>query len=73
MGSYGGAETCELVGFYLLYRLQHLDLDVGLYRDDGLAVTRQTPRNVEIRKKKVCKIFNKNGLKITIEATKKDR
>ncbi|GFR64589.1 DNA polymerase [Elysia marginata] len=39
MGSFDGAETCELVGLYLLSQLQHLDIKVGLYRDDGLAVT----------------------------------
>ena len=29
---------CELVGLYLLSQLQRLDINVGLYRDDGLAV-----------------------------------
>ena len=36
MGSYDGAETCELVGCYLLSQLK-------LYRDDGLAVLNQIP------------------------------
>ncbi|XP_072050354.1 uncharacterized protein [Amphiura filiformis] len=38
MGSFDGAETCELVGLYLLSQLQHIDINVGLYRDDGLAI-----------------------------------
>ena len=44
MGSWDGAEVCELVGLFLLSKLQHLALNVGLYRDDGLAVTRLRPR-----------------------------
>ena len=39
MGSYDGAETCELVGSFLLSQLQDLNINVGLYRDDGLAIT----------------------------------
>ena len=34
MGSYDGAETCELVGSFLLSFLQDLNLNVELYRDD---------------------------------------
>ena len=39
MGSFDGAKTCELVGSFLLSQLQHLNINVGLYRDDGLAIT----------------------------------
>ena len=39
IGSYDGAETCELVGSFLLSQLQNLDVNIGLYRDDGLAVS----------------------------------
>ena len=40
MGSFDGAEVCELVGLYILSKLQALlgQANVGLYRDDGLAV-----------------------------------
>jgi hypothetical protein len=39
-GSYDGAESCELVGLFLLTELSEIDrLIVGIYRDDGLAVT----------------------------------
>ena len=43
-----------------------------IYRDDGLAITRQTPREVEMTKKKLCKIFRENDLRvrITVEANK---
>ena len=40
MGSYDGAETCELVGSFLLSQLQNLDVNIGLYRDDGLAISK---------------------------------
>ena len=40
MGSYDGAEVCELVGLYILDELSKFlnKNDVGLYRDDGLIV-----------------------------------
>ena len=46
MGSYDGAEICELVGLYLLHMLTCGENPifekekVGLYRDDGLALKR---------------------------------
>ena len=70
MGSYDGAEICELVGLYPLSQMQALNINIGLYRDDGLATTRQTPREVEMTKKKLCKIFRENDLRITVEANK---
>ena len=30
MGSFDGAETCELVGLFLLFQLTHLDVNVEL-------------------------------------------
>ena len=45
--------------------------NIGLYRDDGLAVFNETPRKIEIIKKNICKIFSKYDLKVTIEANKK--
>ncbi|XP_015756716.1 PREDICTED: zinc transporter 9-like [Acropora digitifera] len=47
-----------------------LNINVGLYRDDGLAITNATPRETENIKKEICRIFNNNGLRITIEANK---
>ena len=72
MGSYDGAETCELIGVYMLSLIatQFRD-EVGLYRDDGLAVCQATPREIEKTKQEVSKVFKSNGLKITIEANKK--
>ena len=67
MGSYDGAETFELVGSFLFSQLQDLNRNAGIYRDDGLAITNATPRDTENIKKEVCRIFNNNGLRITIE------
>ena len=52
MGSFDGAELCELVGLYLLSKLETLlgKPAVGLYRDDGLSekpVRTQTRQNQE--------------------------
>ena len=44
MGSFDGAEVCELVGTFLLHHLtQRIEQsNIGLYRDDGLAVLKNT-------------------------------
>ena len=70
MGSYDGAETRELVGRFLLSQLQDPNINVGIYRDDGLAITNATLRDTENIKEEICRIFNNNGLRITIEANK---
>lgn len=70
MGSYDGAETCELVGLYLQSQLNHLNINVGLYRDDGLATSNCTPKQTEKIKQQMCKI-RENKLKVSIEANKK--
>ena len=69
MGSWDGAETCELVGAYILSQVREKHgNDIGLYRDDGLGAFEATPQRIERIKKSLCKIFKDNGLKITIEA-----
>ena len=72
MGSFDSAEVCDLVGLFLLSELEKLKVDVqfGLYKDDGLAVTRLSPQRAENVKKKICSLFQKHGLRITIEANK---
>ena len=70
MGSYDGAEVCELVGLYLLSKLAPLigTKNVGLYRDDGLAVIQQAigPKMNRIRKD-IIALFKSEGLSITID------
>ena len=50
-GSYDGAETCELIGLYLLSQLQDLGIYIAVYRDDGVAASKFSARkNEEIKK-----------------------
>ena len=70
MGCYDGAEVCEMVGTYILSKLWTVfdKENIGLYRDDGLAVLRNCcGPDTERRKKKIVKIFKDCGLKITIQ------
>ena len=74
MGSYDGAETCELVGTHILPLLAKV-IDhnhSGLYRDDGLILLRNTtgPKMDRIRKD-VIKTFKDVGFKIVITANLK--
>ena len=72
MGSFDGAETCELIGLYCLCQIQdqEKDINVGLYRDDGLCASSLTRRQNDMLKKRICKTFKDNGLNITIECNK---
>ena len=72
MGSFDGAEKCDLVGLYLLSLLRHLPLQVGLFRDDGLAVSTLTKRQNEKVKQEICRIFKNEGLDITITTNLKN-
>ena len=74
MGSFDGAEICELVGAYVLATLQKTlqKEDVGLYRDDGLMVhTEVTGGDAERIKKQLTKHFESLGLRITIQTNLK--
>ena len=65
MGSYDGAEACELVGLFSLSKLQHLNLILGLFRDDGLGVCSLSAFEAEDARQEVCRIFQSFNLKIT--------
>ena len=68
MGSFDGAEVCELVGLFMLDQLQSIQgIDFGLYRDDGLGCSSLTARQTDRIQAKVKKIFEDNNLKITME------
>ena len=58
-----------MVGTYLVSKLSDLieKENIGLYRDDGLAVLRCSGPETERKKKKIIKIFKDCGLNITIE------
>ena len=68
MGGFHGAEICDLIGLFILSKLRDVIPNIGLYRDDGLAVSSGTCRQIENIKKKICKIFDNLGLAITTEA-----
>ena len=70
MGSFDGAEMCKLIGLYFLNKVKAL-LDsgnVGLYRDDGLAVVHKAngPK-VDRLRKDIISLFNDEGVSITID------
>ena len=70
MGSFDGAEVCELVGLYLLHHLAKIfgKEGVGLYRDDGLAILRNASGpDAERVRKKVTKFFQYHQLKVTVD------
>lgn len=74
MGSFDGAECCELVGLYLLSQIKDRmpNANIGLYRDDGLAIfSNLTPLKAERAKKDLVEIFKKNDLRITVDANLK--
>ena len=74
MVSNDGAETCELVGLFLLYSIvEKLNKNnIGLYRDDGLASFKNNNghQNDKIRKE-LIKIFQTHGLKLEIKCNLK--
>ena len=70
MGAFDGAEVCELVGTFLLNKIsqKYNKNNIGLYRDDGLAMfkNKSGPESEKI-KKELQKIFKENGLDIVIQ------
>ena len=70
MGAYDGAEVAELVGLLILQNIREElpSINFGLYRDDGLGVSKPMPGpRREQARKKLIKLFKNLGLKITIE------
>ena len=69
MGSYDGAEICELVGLYLLDLLSHKfnKEQIGLYRDDGLAALKLSGPQADKARKDIVQIFKECGLRVTVE------
>ena len=71
MGSFDGAEVCELVGLFLLNKIKPFlgTSNVGLYRDDELAIVHRAkgPKRDRIRKD-IISLFKDEGLSIKIDA-----
>ena len=67
MGSWDGAEVCELVGLYILSKLvvRFGKNNIGLYRDDGLGIIpNASGPEADRGRKDLIKIFKMIGLKI---------
>ena len=70
MGSFDGAEICELVGLHLLQQMKDKfpDINFGLYRDDGLGSTMGINNSqLERMKKSIIQLYKGNDLNITID------
>ena len=66
MGSYDSADICDLVGLYILdtLRSKFPDSSIGLYRDDGLAVSMHKDGHaLDTFRKNLITTFNNIGLK----------
>ena len=70
MGAYDGAEICELIGLYILSKLETLINKeyIGLYRDDGLAVVNMSGPQIEQLRKKLFTAFKTLGFSVKIQA-----
>ena len=74
IGAYDGKEVCELVETFLLYKLslKYNKNDIGLYRDDGLAIFKNiSSPKLEKVKKDIQKLFKENELDIAIQCSMK--
>ena len=69
MGSYDGAEFCDLIGIYIQSLLTNIlsKDNMGLYRDDGLFILRKINKQQADRvRKKIISIFKNIDFKIEI-------
>ena len=73
MGAWDGAESCDIVGLYILDQLKNRikGFENGVYRDDALGVVETTNRNAEKIRQKIVVIMKDMGLKITSKANMK--
>ena len=69
MVSHDGVETCELVGAYILSEIVKIipRENIGLYRDDGLAIV-NNPAVAERIQKKLCEKLQDFNLQIAASA-----
>ena len=71
MGSFHGAEICDLIGLHLLSAISPIfnSCEYGLYRDDGLAIIDScSPSAMERLSKQLRSKIKEFGFKITIDA-----
>ena len=68
MGSYNGAEVCNMVGLFMLNDIEKTNIfqnnELGIYKDDGLAVIQsKSPRTAENTAKTLHRILTNGVLK----------
>ena len=69
IGSYDGAEICELVGCVLLYSINKImdPSNHGLYHDDGLIIVdKSTPKKCDGIRKRLYKLFEEFGFRLNV-------
>ena len=67
MGGFHGAKIGDLVGL----KQKEIIPNLGLFSDDGLAVSSTTNRQIENMKKKICNTFKYISLFVMIETNLK--
>ena len=70
MGGFDKTEICKLVGFYIQSKLQKIlpKSNLGLYRDDGLALLRNLNRQqTDKARKYIIGVFKDIGFSLEIE------
>ena len=70
MGSWDGAEVCDLIGLFMLHEAEPRfgKEDIGVYRDDGLASLQNHSGPLADRARKdLVQLFKSHGLSITVE------
>ena len=75
MGAFDGTEVFELIGMFMLSLLsKHINKNhIGLYRDDGLVILKNTsgPEAEKLNKKKIQKLFKEKDLDIFVQCNLK--
>ena len=75
MGSFDGAEICELVGLYIQSNLENIlpKTNFGLYRDHELILLRNlNGQQMDKKRKTIIKIFKDIGFSIDIQTNLKE-
>ena len=75
MGSFDGAEICQIVGLYIQLKLEKIlpKPNFGLYRDDRLALLRNiNGQQTEKVRKNVIGVFKDIGFSLEIETNLKE-
>ena len=75
MGSFDGAEVCELVGVYIQSKLEKIlpKSNFGLYRDDEIALLKNlNGQQTDNFRKNITGVFRDIGLSLEIETDLKE-